>query len=761
MNDPLAKLIAKADSVAESASALVRQSIREIQGEISVMSKELRLGVVAKDREKVEKMILRRMADLSVKLNELMERQNELAAKAAAKSAGRLTGMEVKYDARRAEAITALVTPKQGENLAAVFTDQMGAHAIGALRYATVKVMREQAVQGGGMKAMARALEREWLKQAHSSENFQFKDAGGHVWDTRTYMQMNVRTNAMRVYNDCLVDNIAQATGGDLARISTGGDPNCPLCSPWEGVIVSISGKTKGLPTYEQAREAGCFHPNCVHTLEYVDEIADEEEIELQKAHPVNTEEEAADPDAADERRYAIDQDRYRKAGMSAEEARVAVDRDNLAASIRHGLIRSDAREIVDKLTDAQVTALCKDGNPPRFEPTKNATKKDPHAADEKFIHGKRGGVVHISRTATVEDLLKVTGVKDAKMPEPAKVETKVNPPKKLTIDALLKLAEDGPIRTPRIEDFKLNEDEYELAKEFINLLNRKVEEFKIDRFERLEFHRGVNWSASVRFGAFKINIDEIKNAATEYERIKKEAADRPNGKTQIVLPPSKAQYIESVVVHEIGHWVQQTNNRYKEVATEFKKAKRDAGKLPSIYAKTNEMEFFAEVFTQYHYDKSRLTESQRQMIKATLDGLPEKYLIKHARLIEHSGKSDGETITLPPISQKTADEIKKVCGITPKSLTPTVCGDEIRHSFNRHGKGREKDKKQIEIVAEDFARIVDILNTPDKIEKGSLDNQTGLETVKISKTFSEGTNVSIFVLSDSLKYKTMWKKKN
>lgn len=407
MNDPLAKLIAKADSVAESASALVRQSIRDIQGEISVMSKELRLGVVAKDREKVEKMILRRMADLSVRLNELMETQNELAAKAAAKSAGRLTGMEVKYNARRAEQITALVTPKQGENLAAVFTDQMGAHAIGALRYATVKVMREQAVQGGGMKAMARALEREWLKQAHSSENFQFKDAGGHVWDTRTYMQMNVRTNAMRVYNDCLVDNIAQATGGDLARISTGGDPNCPLCSPWEGVIVSISGKTKGLPTYEQAREAGCFHPNCVHTLEYVDEIADEEEIELQKAHPVNTEEEATDPDAADERKYAIDQDRYRQAGMSAEEARVAVDRDNLAASIRHGMISDKAEQIVKSLTDTEVTRLCPQGNPPRFEPFKATKREIDDGARETWNKGSRGGIIYIKPSQLTADHLR------------------------------------------------------------------------------------------------------------------------------------------------------------------------------------------------------------------------------------------------------------------------------------------------------------------------------------------------------------------
>jgi hypothetical protein len=36
---------------------------------------------------------------------------------------------------------------------------------------------------------------------------------------------------------------------------------------------------------------------------------------------------------------------------MNADKARLAVDHDNLEANIHHGLIRSDAREIVDKLT--------------------------------------------------------------------------------------------------------------------------------------------------------------------------------------------------------------------------------------------------------------------------------------------------------------------------------------------------------------------------------------------------------------------------
>ena len=556
----LGKLIKQADAAAESASRLVLRAMREIRGELALLADELNLTGSAADRDKAYQMIQKKMARLSRRLDALMDAQNHLAGRTAAKSAEEMTGLEVKYSAARANAIIELVTPAQGENLAAVFTENMAQRSINALQEATVAVMREQAVAGGTMKEMKKALGERWQKAISAPPVF--TDAGGHTWDTGAYLQMNIRTNTMRVYNDCLVDDVARTTGSDLVRVSTGGDPTCRLCSPWEGVILSVSGKTKGFPTYEQARQAGCFHPNCVHTIETVDDVWDGDEIELQKAHPVDKAT-ATDPDAMDERKYKMDQERYRRQGMDAEAARLAVDRDNLEANIRHGLIRSDAREIVDKLTDAQVTALCKDGNPPRFEPTKKATKKDPHAADEKFIHGKRGGVVHISRTATAEELLRVCKIEDKK-----------------------------------------------------------------------------------------------------------------------------------------------------------------------------------------HEDISKI-------------------LFKYAKAIEQSGKSDGKTIALPPINQKTADEIKKVSGITPKSLTPTVCGDEIRHSFNHHGKHidgltrGEKNKKQIPITANDIARIETIINEYDQIERGTPHLRSGLPTVKLSKKFSDGTNVSIFIVAESLEYKTMWKKKN
>lgn len=417
----LSRLMKKADAVSHSAAWLVARAIRDVRGEIANLSGELNLAGNADDRERAYSMVRRRMDGLSRRLDRLLEAQQQLTAKGAAKSAATLTGLEVKYSPSRAKAICELVTPAQGENLAAVFTDRMGAKLIGTLREATVATLREQAVSGGTMKETARRMAESW-QAALKDERPVFVDSGGHAWNTETYFQMNVRTNTMRVYNDCLADNVARATGFDLMRISTGGsDPNCE-CAAWEGCIVSLTGKTPGFPTYEDARKGGCFHPNCVHTLEPVDETADADEIKLQKAVPASGET-ASDWEAQDERKYEIDQARkMRDEGLTREQARVAVDRDNLAASIRAGLVRGDAEAVVRKMTDAQVTALCPNGNPPEFLPTKRipgGTRANPKYEPEKWNHGKWGGVVHIGRDATAEQILKVCKVEDAKAPEP------------------------------------------------------------------------------------------------------------------------------------------------------------------------------------------------------------------------------------------------------------------------------------------------------------------------------------------------------
>jgi len=405
----LSKLTKKADAVAESASVLVSRSVREIRGELSNLSRELNLAGSADDRERVYQMIRGKMNRLGRRLNRLMSAQIELSAKAAAKSASDMTGVDIRYSASRAKAITEMVTPAQGENLAAVFTDRMGTSIINSLREATVSALREQAVSGGSMKETADAMTAKWHEAVKDGVP-RFVDSAGHEWNTQTYFQMNVRTNTMRVYNDCLIDDVARETGSDVMRISTGGsDPACE-CGSWEGTLISLTGRTKGLPTYDDAKTGGCFHPNCVHTLEYVDEYADAEEIKRAQEHPFEKPDDDGDIwEVQDSRKYEIDQAVYREQGMSAEEARVAVDRDNLTANIRAGLVRSDADLIVAKLTDEQVTALCPNGNPPEFEPFKPTKKELADGAKEKWNHGKWGGVVHIRKDADAEHILAVT----------------------------------------------------------------------------------------------------------------------------------------------------------------------------------------------------------------------------------------------------------------------------------------------------------------------------------------------------------------
>lgn len=290
------------------------------------------------------------------------------------------------------------------------------------------------------MKDLARDMAERWSGAA-GGEAPRFVDAAGRTWDTATYFQMSARTNTMRVYNDCLMDGVARATGGDLFRVSRhGGDPHC-ACAAWQGVIYSYSGRTKGFPTYDDVRRGGCFHPNCVHTPEAVDETAHRDEIELQRAVPFDPDA-ADDPDAQDERKYRIDQARKMRdnPGMTQEAARVAVDRDNLAAAIRFGLVRGDAAELVAKMTDAQVTALCPDGNPPRFEPVKRVrggTRKEPKYEPERWNRGRRGGVVHVRRDADARRLLEVCGADRAKAEE--RSEWRPTTPLEKATDALMR----------------------------------------------------------------------------------------------------------------------------------------------------------------------------------------------------------------------------------------------------------------------------------------------------------------------------------
>lgn len=92
-----------------------------------------------------------------------------------------------------------------------------------------------------------------------------FVDSAGRQWDLASYTEMSIRTSAGQASVAGYTDSI-QSLGEDLVIVSDA-PQECPLCRPWEGRTLSLSGLHPRFPSIEQATNAGLFHPNCRHTI--------------------------------------------------------------------------------------------------------------------------------------------------------------------------------------------------------------------------------------------------------------------------------------------------------------------------------------------------------------------------------------------------------------------------------------------------------------------------------------------------------------
>jgi hypothetical protein len=90
-----------------------------------------------------------------------------------------------------------------------------------------------------------------------------FRDKANREWNMRSYADMVSRTTTMEAHLEGTKNRIVE-TGHDLVKVSTHAGA-CEKCQPWEGKILSLTGKTEGYPTLQEAKEAGLFHPNCGH----------------------------------------------------------------------------------------------------------------------------------------------------------------------------------------------------------------------------------------------------------------------------------------------------------------------------------------------------------------------------------------------------------------------------------------------------------------------------------------------------------------
>ncbi|MCL4293543.1 MAG: hypothetical protein KJ056_11020 [Acidimicrobiia bacterium] len=92
-----------------------------------------------------------------------------------------------------------------------------------------------------------------------------FVDTAGRRWGLDSYVEMATRTATGRAQVAGTLDRF-QAAGRDLVVVSDH-TQECSLCRPWEGRVLSISGRTAGYPTVAEATAGGLLHANCRHVL--------------------------------------------------------------------------------------------------------------------------------------------------------------------------------------------------------------------------------------------------------------------------------------------------------------------------------------------------------------------------------------------------------------------------------------------------------------------------------------------------------------
>ena len=257
----------KADAIRQIAEA--RQRIARI---VTAAAKDSGFKITGRNRDKLYGLVDAEYAKLEIGLRNWSKELVADGVKGGMEEAKRelenALGESVKDDLTKfsrqyAEDVFKIISPGNESQLAGVLTGKMSAADLSNLRKAQRDVFRQAALEGWTAKRKERELKDRWQLLAGGMEEATFTDAAGKEWDTDTYVNMLTRTTSARVWRDGYAESLVRH-GDDLARVENVDGEACDVCQAWDGVIVSISGGDKDFPSYQQAIDAGVFHPNCV-----------------------------------------------------------------------------------------------------------------------------------------------------------------------------------------------------------------------------------------------------------------------------------------------------------------------------------------------------------------------------------------------------------------------------------------------------------------------------------------------------------------
>lgn len=398
--NPLAKLTAVSDPTTRDMLRAVYRANARVRNLINAAIAEADMQRSAARRDALYRRIAATYGELARGLDEHLKTMTGKVSQQSANIASKAAGAAVaKYDAARIERYWQYVTPANSGSLAAVYTKNMTDQAINALRQAFIDTYRQASVEGLTANEASREFKLRWAEAAGDQSMHRFTDRSGRQWENARYLQMLGRTTAQRVARDSYIDRLTEM-GYKLGRISDDGDADCEVCAAWEGIIVLLAGRPGMFPTWAQAEAAGVGHPNCLHTIVFVDPETERAEIERQSKVPIPRD--LDDVEAVQKRKDKIDIGEYKAMGLSDDDARHAVARDRIKRAILTGAMSDAAAGAVGKLPDDVLDKLFKDGVP-RFQLVKKGESVG-------WRRGTAGGVVRLPRDPSADDVLRILG---------------------------------------------------------------------------------------------------------------------------------------------------------------------------------------------------------------------------------------------------------------------------------------------------------------------------------------------------------------
>jgi hypothetical protein len=138
------------------------------------------------------------------------------------------------------------------------------------------QVMKQQTMENQGLRTMEKeikkVLEKKVIEDRLKKEGLvAIVDASGKKWKTNVYLEMAVRTKIQESFRQGTI-SAAVEKGHDIAYVSSH-NTDCEKCKKYEGLIISLTGKTEGFPTLDSIRSSEnhqLFHPRCRHKIRSV-----------------------------------------------------------------------------------------------------------------------------------------------------------------------------------------------------------------------------------------------------------------------------------------------------------------------------------------------------------------------------------------------------------------------------------------------------------------------------------------------------------